>query len=132
MIYSATLALRAARIAPRVPTLIRAYRPTASVSMPTTSTASPASPKDEQRATARQHPTHKPAGKGNTTSPQASASEHNAPKDSDKDKMEAEAASAGPEAADAQYGGADMVEGNYTKGSKEAKDRKEAGKMGEH
>lgn len=99
--------------------------------MPTTSTASPASPKDEQRATARQHPTHKPSGKGSTTSPQASASEHNAPKDSDKDKMEAEAASAGPEAADAQYGGADMVEGNYTKDSKEAKDRKEAGKMGE-
>ncbi|GAA6044036.1 hypothetical protein JCM8097_001381 [Rhodosporidiobolus ruineniae] len=69
--------------------------------------------------------------KGNRTSPQASASEYNAPKDPLKDKQEAEAAEAGPAVADGQYGGGAVVEGNYTKESDEGKKHRAAAQQGE-
>ncbi|GAA5995651.1 uncharacterized protein JCM10292_005301 [Rhodotorula paludigena] len=133
MLRSAASTLRATRIAPCAPTLARLYRPSAALWSSTSGRDSPAQPVSDHRATEQQHPPASPSnGKGNTTSPTASASQYNAPKDPAKDKMEAEAAAAGPEAADAQYGPGNMVEGNYTKESQQAKDRAVAGKQGEN
>lgn len=156
MLRSAASTLRATRIAPCAPcvhalvasplrplseltlahpcsTLARSYRPSAALWSSTSGRDSPAQPVSDHRATEQQHPPASPSnGKGNTTSPTASASQYNAPKDPAKDKMEAEAAAAGPEAADAQYGPGNMVEGNYTKESQQAKDRAAAGKQGEN
>lgn len=44
---------------------------------------------------------------------------------------ETEEAMGGPEAALGQYGGASLQEGNFTKESKEGKERKEAAKQGD-
>ncbi|BGP57754.1 hypothetical protein JCM8202_002407 [Rhodotorula sphaerocarpa] len=105
----------------------RSYHATAALRFPTTGPT--AAPEPGQSATAEQHGDG--AGKGNTTSPVASASQYNAPKDPQEDAQEAEAAAPGMEAADAQYGGGKMVEGQYTKGSKPQQERAEAAKQGE-
>lgn len=86
------------------------------------------SPAPGHSATAAQHGT---SDRGNSTSHTASASQHNAPNDPKQDAAEAASAAPGPEAMDGQYGGGNLVEGNYTKGSKEQKDRAEAAKQGE-
>lgn len=99
--------------------------------------------------------------RGNTTSHSPNASEHNIPKDELKDQQEAEAAEAGGAVAEGKYGpgGAvrpvfvvflslfprlplvpartdtivlPQVEGNYTQGTKQAQDRQQASKQGEH
>ena len=94
--------------------------------MPTTGPSD--SPAPGHSATAAQHGSSE---RGNTTSHTASASQHNAAKDPNQDAAEAQEAAPGPEAMDGQYGGGNLVEGNYTKGSKEQKERAEAAKQGE-
>ncbi|GAA5984513.1 hypothetical protein JCM11641_007007 [Rhodosporidiobolus odoratus] len=114
---------------PVAPSFSRAYRPSYSLLNAASATHAP----PEHSATKQQHGNSAPGkGKGNTTSHSTSATDYNSPKDPLKDKQEAEAAEAGPAAADAQYGGGNIVEGNYTAGTKQAQDRKEAGKQGEH
>ncbi|BGP34721.1 hypothetical protein JCM10296v2_006543 [Rhodotorula toruloides] len=133
MLTYTTTALRNLRTAPRTPVLIRAYRPTTTLLKPTSHPqGSEASPVPDHSATAKQHPNTTGTTKGNTTSPTASASQYNSPKSESQDLKEAEEAAAGPEAADAQYGGGNIVEGNYTKDSTKAKERREAGEQGEH
>ncbi|GAA5984796.1 hypothetical protein JCM10908_003508 [Rhodotorula pacifica] len=110
----------------RYASAIRPYHATVIARFPTTGPSD--SPAPGHSATASQHGA---TPKGNTTSPTASASQHNAPKDPKQDAAEAEAAAPGPEAMDGQYGGGNLVEGNYTKGSKQQKERAEAAKQGE-
>lgn len=93
--------------------LSRAYRPTITLLKPTSHPeGGAASPVSDHSATAKQHPNTTGTTKGNTTSPTASASQYNSPKSESQDLKEAEEAAAGPEAADAQYGGGNIVEGN--------------------
>ncbi|GAA5838015.1 hypothetical protein JCM11251_006824 [Rhodosporidiobolus azoricus] len=127
--YRFTALTRTAQVT-RASTLpsIRTYRPSSSWNGGRAAATSPT----DHSASSQQHPDSSASTKGNTTSPEVSATDQNAPKDASKDKMEAEAAAAGPEVADAQYGPGNAVEGNYTAGTKEAQDRKEAAKQGDH
>ncbi|GAA5886541.1 hypothetical protein JCM6882_001681 [Rhodosporidiobolus microsporus] len=106
---------------------IRTYRPSSSWQGGRAAATSPS----DHSASQSKHPDTSARTKGTTTSHEVSATDQNAPKDGTKDKMEAEAAQAGPEVAEAQYGPGNAVEGSYTSGTKEAKDRKEAAKQGE-
>ncbi|KAJ8292320.1 hypothetical protein OF846_004620 [Rhodotorula toruloides] len=113
MLTLSATALRTLRSAARAPLLTRAYRPTTSLLKPTSHPdGGAASPTPDHSATNKQHPNTTGTTKGNTTSPTASASQYNSPKSESQDLKEAEEAAAGPEAADAQYGGGNIVEGN--------------------